>query len=206
LKTYKEILAKHLPEGTVEDVFELIVAHRVHLKITRGRKTKLGDYRPPVNSKVHRITVNNNLGPYLFLITLIHEIAHLFVWNNSGNRVMPHGKEWKTAFRDLMKVFIEKKVFPPDLEQALSNYLKNSRAASGSDINLTRVLRKYQNTGYLTLEDINPGDEFSLINGRRFIKLDKLRTRYRCQEIKTGRLYLVNALTEVMEIEGQKLL
>ncbi|WP_233486100.1 hypothetical protein, partial [Streptobacillus moniliformis] len=71
-----DTLARYIPEHAVRPVFELIVSNQVHLKIVNERQTRHGDYRRSLNGK-HEITVNASLNQYKFLITLIHEIAHL---------------------------------------------------------------------------------------------------------------------------------
>ena len=71
-----DTLARYLPEHAVKPVFELSVANQVHLKIVNERQTRHGDYRRALTGK-HEITVNASLNQYKFLITLIHEIAHL---------------------------------------------------------------------------------------------------------------------------------
>ena len=59
-------LAAYLPEGTFVGVADYIKAHKVHLHITRERKTILGNYRNAHRDKNHRITVNGNLNKYSF--------------------------------------------------------------------------------------------------------------------------------------------
>ena len=52
--------------------------------------------------KIHKgqlvISINNNLNPYSFLITLTHELAHAFVYRNYKNTRDPHGKKWQLMF------------------------------------------------------------------------------------------------------------
>src|ERR1051325_9211095 len=91
-------LAAYLPEGAFENVVHYLHLYRVHLTVTKERKSILGDYRNAVNGKNHRITVNGNLNKYAFLITLLHELAHLLTYNQYGHRVVAHGKEWKTLY------------------------------------------------------------------------------------------------------------
>ena len=86
-----ETLKQFLPEGTFELVSAYLHAHRIHLTVTRERSSILGDYRNAVDGKNHRISVNGNLNPYAFLYTLIHEIAHLLVFDRFGHRVASHG-------------------------------------------------------------------------------------------------------------------
>ncbi|HRG83972.1 MAG TPA: hypothetical protein PLO99_15735, partial [Chitinophagaceae bacterium] len=67
-------LQHYLPPGTGEQVMTYLHQYKVHLTITRGRKTILGDYRHRTNYDAHRISVNGNLNPFSFLITLLHEL------------------------------------------------------------------------------------------------------------------------------------
>jgi hypothetical protein len=47
------------------------------------------------------------------------------------------------------------------------------------------------------LEDLSEGDEF-LLGKRNFQKGEKLRKRYRCEQIGTGKAYLISAIAEVI--------
>ena len=76
-------LQKYLPERAVDSIFELIRINDVHLKIVNQRQSKHGDYRR-VPGGAHVITINNSLNKYAFLITLVHEIAHLVAFENYG--------------------------------------------------------------------------------------------------------------------------
>lgn len=89
----KEILSNYIPERAVDPTFQLIATYNIHLKIVNERKTRHGDYRELNGAP--QITVNANLNPYRFLITLIHEIAHFLAFKKYGRYIKPHGKEWK---------------------------------------------------------------------------------------------------------------
>lgn len=171
--------------------------YNIHLRVARKRSSKLGDYRPPQNGRGHQITVNYDLNPYAFLITLVHEIAHLLVWERYRNRVRPHGSEWKNTYAELMEPFFEMETFPGDIRSALKNYLSKSYAASGSDLQLSRVLRQYDPEQGITLEDIEEGSIFKLPNGKTFRKGERVRKRYRCLRLDNQRVYLVNPLAGV---------
>ncbi|PLX14981.1 MAG: sprT domain-containing protein [Marinilabiliales bacterium] len=197
----KDLLFEYLPEKSVDIIYNWIVEKEVHLKIARERKTKLGDYRPPVYYKNHRISVNYNLNKYSFLITLVHEFAHLMVWEKYKNKVEPHGKEWKETYRDLMLNFLEKDIFPADLESELKKSIKNSKASTGSEINLSRIIKKYdKHNGKTTLEELPENSLFILENGKRFKKGPKQRTRYKCLNIDNRKIYLVHALSTVKQL------
>ena len=107
----KQILTNYLPERSVDMVFTLITANQVHLKIVKERVTRHGDYKRKPDG-THEITVNANLNKYRFLITLIHEIAHLVTFQKYGVKLKPHGKEWKFTFQRLMLPFIRPEIFP----------------------------------------------------------------------------------------------
>ena len=84
-------LQSYLPNGSFDEVLQYLQHYKVHLTITRQRQSILGDYRHAHEGKTHRISVNGNLNQYAFLITLLHELAHLFTYERFGHRVMAHG-------------------------------------------------------------------------------------------------------------------
>jgi len=202
----KKILAEYLPQTAVKPVANLIVRYKIHFRIARSRSTKLGDYRPPVNQPHHKISVNHDLNPYAFLITFIHEVAHLIVFKKYKTKVSaPHGREWKQEYRLLMQKFIDRGVFPKEVENELIKSIVNSKATSSSEVELTRVLRqydKYKTEGVVHLEDIPEGSFFVIRTGRRFQKGARRRVRYMCQNIDNKRWYLFHPLTEVKVIDN----
>ena len=201
----KKILQNYLPEESVEIIFQWIQEKKVHLTITKSRSTKSGDYRPPVSFPNHRISVNHNLNKYAFLITLVHELAHLSVWEKHKKSIKPHGKEWKEEFRYLMNIIINTGSFPVDIEQVLQKSIQNSKASSNSDLTLTRILKKYDNTnGVLHLEDLDENELFAMENGKIFRKGTKRRTRYICLNVNEYRNYSVHALAPVKRVKIEK--
>lgn len=204
LKKEEELsaLAGYIPEGSFEDVLGFIKTYQVHLTITRQRHSVLGDYRHAHLNKNHRISINGNLNKYAFLITLLHEIAHLLNFEKYGNRVPSHGREWKNEFSKLLAGFLLKKLFPADIEKALMKTLQNPAASSCGDDHLLRVLHIYdENThGLVLVEKIREGKLFRINGGRVFKKGEKLRKRYKCEELSTGKIYLFSPVFEVKEI------
>lgn len=195
-------LQDYLPQGSFDEVLYYLQHYKVHLTITRKRESILGDYRNAHAGKNHRISVNGNLNKYAFLITLLHELAHLFTYEKFGHRVQAHGREWKDEFGKILARFLTQKVFPPDIETALLNTLRNPAASSCGDEKLLRVLHRYDEkpAGVLLVEQLAEGTLFSIKGGRIFKKGEKVRKRFKCLEIKTGKYYLFSPVYEVQLI------
>lgn len=192
-----ETLEKYIPKASVNPVFQLIRTHKIHLKIVNQRVTRHGDYRKLANGQ-HVITVNANLNTYRFLITLIHEIAHLVAFVNHGNMIKPHGLEWKHTFQQLMLPYLRPEVFPLQLLPLLALHFKNPKASSDTDIKLSLALKQYDapnNKNYIF--EIPFGAHFKLYNGKIFKRGNKKVKRYECTELATGRLFLFNPNAEV---------
>jgi hypothetical protein len=197
----KQILSQYLPEKAVDQVHRWIIEHSIHFRITRSRQTKLGDYRPPIRHSNHRISVNHDLNKYAFLITFVHELAHLKVFEKHGTKVRPHGQEWKGEYRSLMGLFIGKGIFPDELDTLVAASVKKSKASSVSDIQLTRALSKYNSGSSDThLEELELGTHFQTSNGRAFQKGEKVRTRIKCLNLQNKKTYLFHPLTPVMPV------
>ena len=191
-----EILIQFVPEGAIEQVADWIVGYRIKVNITKSRYTKSGDYRSPGNGHGHRISINHDLNKYHFLITFVHEVAHLTSFIKHKN-IAPHGAEWKHEFKGLMDPFLHTGIFPEDVLLALKKYIKNPAATSCSDVNLTKTLGKYDDSSTLFLEDLPELAIFSLKNGKKFIKGPKMKKLYRCTDYSGKHTYLVHPLAEV---------
>lgn len=193
----KETLLKYLPEASFPAVFELIKAHHVHLKIVNERVTRHGDYRK-MPSGANQITVNANLNQYRFLVTLVHEIAHLSAFSTFGRHIKPHGKEWKFTFQQLMLPFLRPEIFPNQLLPLLALHFKNPKASSDTDARLSLALKQYDPPNDKNfIFEIPYGSTFRLYNGKLFKMGNKRVKRYECLEIETGRVYLFNPNAEV---------
>jgi SprT protein len=194
-----DYLRRFIPPIAVPKILHYLHHYAVHLTITRDRKSVLGDYRHPTHQHTHRISVNSTLNPYAFLITLIHELAHLVTFMQYGHKVPPHGNEWKSNYATLLKDFMDMRVFPDDIHQALNHSLDGLPASSCSDDRLMRILRKYDNApaGQVLIEQLPEGSVFEIGQGRLFRKGKKLRKRYQCVELQTGREYLFSPVFEV---------
>jgi len=191
------VLSKYVPQASVVPVFEMIKTHHVHLKIVNERVTRHGDYRK-LPDGAHQITVNASLNQYRFLITLVHEIAHLVAFTKYGRYIKPHGKEWKHTFQQLMLPFLRPEIFPSHLLPLLAIHFKNPKASSDTDAKLSLALKQFDpenDKNYIF--EIPFGGTFRLYNGKIFKRGNKRVKRYECIEVATGRLYLFNPNAEV---------
>ena len=192
---------KFLPAGFEEIVVDLFLASPVRFKIVPPRKTKLGDFSIGHGMEKPQITINGDLNPYSFLITTLHEFAHLHTYQQYGNRVNPHGEEWKANFRKLLIPIIDSGKLPKDIEISLVNSLVSMKASSCTDTKLSRVLKNYdaRKEGFEILEQL-PKNTIFVLNGRQFIKGNLRRKKFLCEETISKRMFLINSLAEVQPL------
>lgn len=198
---YNFSLSDYLPEKSIDIVQDMISSAYVKLCLSSPRKTIQGTYRRASKGKPNIITINEDLNPYTFLITLLHEFAHLYAWEK--NRSLRHSLEWKNHFSVLLHRFIEQEIFPEDIKRALFQHLKNIKSSDAKDIHLTRILQSYntqkEHSQEVYLMDLDEKSEF-VYNNRCFIKKQLLRTYFLCTEIKTKRNYRFHPLAKVLEV------
>lgn len=194
--------ARFVPAGFEKMLCDLLFAYPVNFKIVAPRSTKLGDFRAGLHGKKHQITVNGDLNPYSFLITSLHEFAHLTCFEKNGHRVAPHGEEWKHEYRKLLVPAIDTKLLPKDIENALVKSLTNTKASSCSDMQLNRTLSSYDKKpeGIEILEHLPKNTTFAL-QGRIFQKGELRRSRFLCEEKHSKKNYLIHALSHVKRMD-----
>ena len=194
---YLPVFERFVPPSAAGYCHELYEQFGFEFKIKKARLTKLGDYRYDPRTRHHVITINNDLNEYAFLVTYLHEIAHLVTFDEYGRKVSPHGHEWKTNFRKVSSPILTVDVFPENVLMSLQRYLKNPRAASCSDPILFQVLRSFdQPNGKVLLKGLEPGSLFEF-QGNIYRYEEKRRTRMVCTRVATGRKYLIPQLAEV---------
>ena len=197
-RSLKEALEEYLPQGCATPVTEWFAGRRVNLNITRSRRSKLGDFRGSLHPESPAISVNHDLNPYSFLVTLLHEMAHADVFLSSKKRVLPHGNEWKSAYRKLATPFLSIDGLDSRFTATFEQYLQNPSASSCANLPLAMVLKSFDQARDVTLiTDIPENTFFALPNGRIFKKGAKLRKRFRCECQNNKRIYLFSPLAEI---------
>lgn len=197
----ESVLSKHLPKKALPDVVNLLIRHKVYLNITKSRSSKYGDFKVPRLGLQPKLSINHNLNPYAFLITLLHEIAHLLVWKKyqaNFRIIKPHGIEWKFEFKNLMEPFLKECIFPEPLLTILKRHMLNPKASSSTDVNLARELKQHDNSpSHITiLSDLQIGDIFQF-KGSIYRIIRKNRTRFLCEDMDARKRYLIHSLAEI---------
>lgn len=200
---FHNLLHPYLPQGS----FNLIASWIKHLpvtfdiKISRSRSSKFGDFRPPFKTRKYPlITINKDLPSFEFFIIFIHEWAHLTVWYKYGNKVEPHGKEWKDEYTTYLSQALLAGIFPGNISLALAEHIQKPVSSVCYDEDLFKILKKYHNPDIVFLSDLPEGAHFMLNRHWTFIKGPKLRKRYKCRNLKNGRWYLVAPHAEVIPL------
>lgn len=196
------ILTQHLPQQAFPYCWTLWQSAPFDLKLTKTRSTKVGDFTSKNSRTRPVITLNRDLNPYLFLVVYLHEVAHLYVHLQHGNRVDPHGDEWKNAFKRILDPMLRKEVFPDQILHPLMKHMVNPKASSFADVELTKALRSFDKNAdqYTALSDIPEGSIFNF-QKRYFQKGKTKRTRVLCMELKSKRNYLIPAEVLVSDVQ-----
>lgn len=181
-------LARYLPEEALDVVLAWIKQYRVSITARPPLKHALGTYHPPTQQHSHRIYVNNDLNPYAFLITLVHEMAHLTCWLKHGDRVAPHGPEWKETYRQLMEAFRGRKIFTRRVTEVFRRHLLNPKFSHCCDPDLMRALAHYDQRQGVMVSQLTAGSSF-WYEGRLYCVLRPLRRRVLCRQLQRNADY-----------------
>ena len=191
------LLEKYLPQHCLPYLKKWFGDHSIHIKITRGRNSKLGDYRK-MPDKSHQITINSTLQPPLFFFVLTHELAHLLAFENFGNRISPHGAEWKDTFSTMLLESIS--IYNEDLKPIILKFLKSPKANFMSSPDLVRYfhIEDYEDESSY-IEDLKIRDQF-IYRKQIYIIDEKRKKNYLCTQLDTGKKYIFKPLARVEKI------
>jgi hypothetical protein len=189
----KEILHHHVPKNALAYCILLWQQHPFDFRLRKKRISKAGDFTC-TQGRVPRITVNHDLSIHEFLITYVHEVAHLRVHLLYGFNTEPHGSKWKKAFQELLAPVLTEEIFPEAVLAGLKEHMHNPMASTYSDSTLTKLLRTIDPKikSVTLLSDLPEGSVFDF-HGRWFKKGKLKRTRVLCFEVKSRKQYLVPA-------------
>jgi SprT protein len=201
------LLQVFIPEGSFDALFDYINKYGIHLSITKKRKTLHGNFSYNTVQKINKITVNGTLNRYAFLVTLLHEIAHCIALHTYGFNIAPHGKEWQNTYSKILQEFIALNVFTPEINIALAKHSFKPKASSCADLELEKILNKYdegfaEETEYNQyVEQIPIGSFFETEQKKVYKMIGKRRTKYICQLLSNGELYLFTSIHLVKKLD-----
>lgn len=187
-------LEKYLPQNTLKYLNVWFSDYYIHIKVTRNRNSKLGDYRKlPDNS--HEITVNSTLTPQLFFFVLTHELAHLIAFEKYGRRISPHGNEWKETFRNMLLESLE--VYDEELKPIIIKFSKSPKANFMASPDLVRYFHtEKQDDSLHFVEELKKG-EFFMYRNEKYLLEGLVKKNYLCKNLATGRKYSFKPLARV---------
>jgi SprT protein len=187
-------LEKYLPQDTLQYLKIWFSDYYIHIKITRNRNSKLGDYRKlPDNS--HEITINSTLVPQLFFFVLTHELAHLIAFEKYGRRISPHGNEWKDTFRKMLLESLE--VYDEDLKPIIVKFSKSPKANFMASPDLVKYFHiETQDDSLQFIEELQKGD-FFIYRNEKYLLEGLIKKNYLCKNLATGRKYSFKPLARI---------
>lgn len=191
------LLEKYLPNNCLSYLKIWFGDYSIHIKITKGRNSKLGDYRK-MPDKSHQITINSTLQPPLFFFVLTHELAHLIAFEKYGHRISPHGAEWKNTFRIMLLESFS--VYDDDLKPIILKFSKSPKANFMASPELVRYfhIENYEDESSY-IEDLEINDRF-IYRKQTYIIDEKRKKNYLCTQLDTDKKYIFKPLARVEKI------
>ena len=187
-------LEQYLPERTLPFLKKWFADYYIHIKITKNRNSKLGDYRR-LPDKSHQITVNSTLDKQLFFFVLTHELAHLIAFENFNFRISAHGKEWKETFAQMLLESLD--VYTEDLKPIILRFAKNPKANFMASPELVRYFHiENPEDNFVFVEDLIINDAF-VYKGESYRIQEKKKKLYLCINLKNSKKYLFRPLAKV---------
>ncbi|GGG44371.1 SprT-like domain-containing protein [Epilithonimonas arachidiradicis] len=191
------VLEQYLPENTLPFLKKWFADYFIHIKITKNRNSKLGDYRK-LPDKSHQITVNSTLDKQLFFFVLTHELAHLIAFENFNFRISAHGKEWKDTFKEMLLESID--IYTDDLKPIIKRFSKNPKANFMASPELVRYFHiEDPEDRFIFVEDLSVKDNFHY-KGDKYEILEKKKKLYLCINLNNSKKYLFRPLAKVEKL------
>lgn len=187
-------LQKYLPQNTTSYLKNWFSDYYIHIRVTRNRDSKLGDYRK-LRDLSHEISINGTLAPQLFFFVLTHELAHLIAFEKYGRRISPHGNEWKHTFRLMLLESLD--VYDDDLKPIILKFSKSPKANFMASPDLVKYFHvENQEDDEVYIERLTKGERF-IYRGDAYLLEGLIKKNYLCVNLATGRKYSFRPLARV---------
>lgn len=194
-----ELLDQYLPTDTHFFLKKWFADFRIHIKITKDRNSKLGDYRKMPDHS-HQITINSTLDKQLFFFVLTHELAHLIAFEKYNNRITAHGQEWKSTFREMLLESIN--IYTEDLRPIILKFSKNPKANFMASPDLVRYFHiPKEDDQSVFVENLSENDLF-WYKGDKYKIIERKKKLYLCVSLKSSKKYLFRPLAKVEKTEN----
>jgi hypothetical protein len=96
-----------------------------------------------------------------------------------------------------MLPFVRPEIFPMSILPYLANYLKNPKASTDTDVNLSLAMKQFNKKSDKSFIFEVPLNGVFSFKDKTYIRQNKRRTRFECLELRSKRLYLFNQNVEV---------
>lgn len=187
-------LEKYLPQNTLSYLRKWFSDYSIHIKVTKNRNSKLGDYRK-LRDNSHEITINSTLAPQLFFFVLTHELAHLIAFEKFGRRIAPHGNEWKLTFREMLLESVD--VYDEDLKAIIIKFSQSPKANFMASPDLVKYFHiENQDDDEVYIEKLYKGENF-IYRSEKYLLEGLIKKNYLCVNLVTGRKYSFKPLARV---------
>lgn len=194
-----QVLGHYLEGPGLQLARQQWLQHQFELVITRPRKSRYGTCIKRGNH--FTITLNANLTKPHFIITYLHEVAHLIDQKDRKRPARAHGPSWQRIYRELIEVGLSLDAFPYQIVKPLKASLANVKSATGLNEALAIALGMHQEgeaptEGTILLKELKAGDVF-IYGDRHYVLLTNLRSTMECQEANTGQLVRIRKTVAV---------
>lgn len=191
------VLEQYLPESTLPFLKKWFADYFIHIRITKNRDSKLGDYRR-LPDKSHQITINSTLDKQLFFFVLTHELAHLIAFEKFSYRISAHGKEWKETFRNMLRESSD--VYTIDLKPIIIKFSENPKANFMASPDLVRYFHVKDSDDKSSFIESMSIDNTFLYKNEKYRILEKKKKLYLCANLNNSKKYLFRPLAKVEKI------
>jgi hypothetical protein len=195
-------LALFVPEEAFDTVARLMAAYPFRLEIKSLRST-LGKFQLGKEGETHCIRMRKGLSKHLFLLVLLHEIAHLYTYEQFGRSAKPHGREWKHIFGSFLKEVLPLNAFPPKVADGLVDFIRNPKASMINSRGFYACFEEFSD--YVVLDKLSDYECFAINNNKYYQKLGVAKKHIRCRDLQSGKAILARSSAPVKQVSMHEL-
>lgn len=190
----------HMSPKQIEFVLPYFIERKLKMHIKTEKNSYKGLCRMPLNaSDYYKITVCRTDNEDLFFLVFLHEVAHMEVNIKYGRKVLAHGMEWSNTFRALIIQSIKNSCFNDYSAKVLTDFLSKGVLITTAKMHkIEALIENNSNPDIIRVLQVPENALFILQGGKIFKKCERIKTRYRCIDVKTGKAYRVHPNAPVL--------